>query len=1186
LTPSDIKPGSNKKAWWQCHTCGHEWQAAVNNRNNGTGCPACAGKDVTSENSLAVVNPVLASEWHTERNGNLIPSNVTSGSGKKAWWKCHSCGHEWEAAVNGRNRGSGCPVCAGNVAAPENCLAAANPALAAEWHPKKNGILNPDNVKPMSNKKVWWKCGICGHEWEAAVYSRSSGIGCPACAGRTATSENCLAHVNPVLASEWHRAKNGGLTPNDVTCGSGKKVWWKCHACNNEWQATVDHRSIGGGCPVCALTKDRHREVAVSSENCLAATNPALASYWHPTKNGDLTPNDVTSKSNKKVWWRCPTCGHEWETMVKSRSHSTGCPSCARRIVTSEKCLATTNPVLASEWHPARNGELTPNDLTPNSGRKAWWQCRVCGYEWAAVIANRNRGSGCPSCSGKVATPENCLSAISPALAAEWYQTKNGDLTPDDVTPNSGMKVWWQCRVCGHEWEARVNSRHQGRGCPVCAKQQLATPENCLAVANPTLAAEWHPTKNGVLTPNDVKPMSNKKAWWQCRVCGHEWEAIVSNRNNLHRGCPACAGQVVTPENCLAAANPDLAAEWHPTKNGELTPSDIKPGSGKKIWWQCHTCGHEWEAVVASRNSGIGCPACANSGTSFPEKAILYYMRQCFGDTVLGGSKVHGVSVDVFIPHLHLAIEYDGFHYHEKRRDKDELKNKKLYSLGIRLVRVSEPGLPGIKAYGSLIVGGTTLIDRLHNLATCLETNFRVVKHEFENLCRLINLSDAGLENDSMTIETMAKSDKKQKSLAVLNPDLAAEWHPTKNGHVRPENVHLGSSKNFWWKCCVCGHEWKSIIANRSKGNGCPACAGQVVTPENCLSAISPALAAEWHPTKNGDLTPDDVTPNSGMKVWWQCRVCRHEWESTVDNRSGGSGCPACAGFVATTEKCLSSLNPILATEWHPTKNGERTPDNVMLNSGNKFWWKCRVCGHEWEALVYSRSAGRGCPECAARVQGKRMPLTTENCLAVAHAALAIEWDQTKNGDLTPNDVTPGSGRKVWWKCRVCGYEWAAVIKNRTRGNGCPSCDGRLANPKNCLGVSNPTLASEWHPTKNGDLTPNDVTSNSGRKVWWQCHTCGFEWDAKIANRNRGSGCPSCSGKVATAKSSLAGLSPALASEWHPTKNKDLTPSDVTCSSHKKVWWQCHVCGHDWEAKLYSRYKGSGCPLCAGRTKI
>jgi len=85
-----------------------------------------------------------------------------------------------------------------------------------------------------------------------------------------------------------------------------------------------------------------------------------------------------------------------------------------------------------------------------------------------------------------------------------------------------------------------------------------------LSVVNPKLAQEWHPSKNGKLTPKDVTPKSSKKVWWQCKK-DHEWESIIGNRSRLNRSCPYCVNQKACKDNCLANINPELAKEWHPT---------------------------------------------------------------------------------------------------------------------------------------------------------------------------------------------------------------------------------------------------------------------------------------------------------------------------------------------------------------------------------------------------------------------------------------------------------------------------------------------------------------------------------------------------------------------------------------------------------------------------------------------
>src|SRR5262249_55679307 len=105
-----------------------------------------------------------------------------------------------------------------------------------------------------------------------------------------------------------------------------------------------------------------------------------------------------------------------------------------------------------------------------------------------------------------------------------------------------------------------------------------------LSVTHPALAAQWHPTKNGALTPDKIPPGSGKRVWWRCpKGPDHEWRATVDNRTILQRGCPYCAGKLASITNSLASLFPAIAAQWHPTKNGQLTPADVVAGSNKMV---------------------------------------------------------------------------------------------------------------------------------------------------------------------------------------------------------------------------------------------------------------------------------------------------------------------------------------------------------------------------------------------------------------------------------------------------------------------------------------------------------------------------------------------------------------------------------------------------------------------------
>ena len=271
----------------------------------------------------------LLEQWDTQRNSPLMPEQISYGSKHKVWWRCKK-GHSWQAAVHTRTgSGTGCPVCARKVPlAGETDLATLHPDLARQWHPNKNGSLAPEQVLPGSHKMVWWICEK-GHAWRAQVKSRVIGCGCPVCANREIhPTENDLATQYPQLAAQWDAAKNGTLTPELVTAGSNRRVWWRCEK-GHSYPAVIAHRvRSGSDCPYCSNHK------VLPGFNDLATIEPVVASQWHPTRNGSLTPQQVTPGSRRKVWWLCDK-GHAWRAVVNSRTgkQRCGCPICAGKTI-------------------------------------------------------------------------------------------------------------------------------------------------------------------------------------------------------------------------------------------------------------------------------------------------------------------------------------------------------------------------------------------------------------------------------------------------------------------------------------------------------------------------------------------------------------------------------------------------------------------------------------------------------------------------------------------------------------------------------------------------------------------------------------------------------------------------------------------------------------------------------------
>src|SRR5579862_886751 len=261
------------------------------------------------------------------------------------------------------------------------------------------------------------------------------------------------------------------------------------------------------------------------------------------------------------------------------------------------------------------------------------------------------------------------LAQARPDLAQEWHPQKNGSLTPDRVTRGTNTVAWW-LGPCGHEWDMAVKLRtgHQASGCPYCAGKRVLPDESFFA-RFPGLAMEWHPSRNGELRPETLAVSSGKRAWWRCSTCTHDWVATVAQRTGDGTGCPACAGLAVMPGRSFADRFPELAAEWHPSKNGGLRPDRVAPFTHTKAWWRCSQCGYEWLAPVASRSSGRGCSRCRPPGWSEVAVRIAAELGALLplGDLHEGSRTVRaetGWEPDIVLRDERIAIDIDGRFWH------------------------------------------------------------------------------------------------------------------------------------------------------------------------------------------------------------------------------------------------------------------------------------------------------------------------------------------------------------------------------------------------------------------------------------------------------------------------------------------------------------------------------------------
>ncbi len=404
--------------------------------------------------------------------------------------------------------------------------------LSSELHPSLNEGLLASEVSSTSKREVWW-LGSCGHAWLQRVNLRvTRGYGCTICSGKEVLAGlNDLASRYPEIASQWSSELND-VPPTQVSPGSGKSFFWICHF-GHSYSSPVSERirQFRKGrltsCPFCLNRKIQ------TGENDFATKYPELLEEWDYQQNL-IRPDEIPPGYRKSVWWRCPQ-GHPYDLSPYVRTaQGQNCPVCAgQRVISGVNDLETSYPEIAATWDRQRNpNSKSAASITPKSGSKHWWLCSL-GHSYSASVAHRTEGRGCPYCAGKKLLPGfNDIATKRPEFVPLW-SSKN-EVPPSKVLNGTSRIFAWKCDL-GHEW---VAAPIWVKGCPVCANQVLLTGFNDLVTVNPSLAEEWHPTKNNSLGADEVLSGSGKHYWWLC-ANGHPWRTSPANR--LRSGCPRCS---------------------------------------------------------------------------------------------------------------------------------------------------------------------------------------------------------------------------------------------------------------------------------------------------------------------------------------------------------------------------------------------------------------------------------------------------------------------------------------------------------------------------------------------------------------------------------------------------------------------------------------------------------------------
>ena len=369
--------------------------------------------------------------------------------------------------------------------------------------------------------------------------------------------------------------------------------------------------------------------------------------------------------------------------------------------------------------------------------------------------------------------------------------------------------------------------------------------------------------------------------------------------------------------------------------------------------------------------------------------------------------------------------------------DQDIEKNRSLENLGYRVIRFREGELKKISKDDIEVP--------INNLSK-IKINELLIKLKRYACPSLFDKIDQYISEDSFLNDTyynemvnVMPGALKEQSLGHLYPELLDTWDELKNDPISPFKIYPHTSQNLWWVCNK-GHSWSAPPGRRIAGNGCPFCRGTYASDENNLEVNYPEIASSFHKSLNGNVKPNSVTPKSNKYFWWQCdKNPEHAWRAQVVSRTyKNAGCPYCSGNKLAPENTLAIKFPEIAAQWDFEKN-DTTPDAVGFGSGRKVTWICSK-GHSWEATITSRVQGRNCPICA----GKK--IIRETSLGFLHPELVKEMQDPHQIDVYK--TSPGSHKKVTWKCAICELSYDANIRRRVgyggkKPSGCPKCSKR-----------------------------------------------------------------------------------------------------------------------------------------------
>lgn len=419
-------------------------------------------------------------------------------------------------------------------------------------------------------------------------------------------------------------------------------------------------------------------------------------------ENLEITPFSYEN-AHQKIELKCLKHNFTWKAQIHHLTRGdkqTGCKLCSKERA-SQSCKYTQEEI----EDILKSIDITYEHFKYESiYQKIDVTCGVCKHKWKPSISSLKSGRGCPKCANekrKINSRDFTLKEVIEKLN-ECAKELNFTLLETPKNSTKSTKIKYRCNNCNHEGYKTISSILDKKDCPKCFEcESLYKP-----LSKEEVLKRLEDCSEGNYTWKDFEYTSTNitRLFCSCNICGYEWNTIIAKLINKKSktGCPKCVNKVKLTQEEI---------EERLTALNKFTYEPfIYENMNTRIKVTCNNCGKTRDSKIANLFYR-DCPHCAMNQYSKIEKEILDFCKEHTKFNIIENDRKtiknpftnSWLELDIYIPELKLAIEFNGSYWHsnkqirknskgifKKAKEKHLLKTKLCKSKGINLIHIYE----------------------------------------------------------------------------------------------------------------------------------------------------------------------------------------------------------------------------------------------------------------------------------------------------------------------------------------------------------------------------------------------------------------------------------------------------------------------------------------------------------------